>query len=451
LIDLADGAVDVLRGHADGVFEAAFAADGARLVTAGDEGTVRVWDLVTGDTRELRGHTDDVLTVAITADGRTVLSTSYDDSMRLWHLDDRRTTVVGHLDDVRMLAVMGGELVRVLSFGDRARVVDVDLAARTSTERVAAEVTSPTQAWLAPDGRTALFRQRPTQALLWRDGVVRELRSGAGIVSSKATRDGRVVIDVDESGAVTRQDERGATALAQATPGATAVPSVDGATVLVRDRVGFRVLDLATGAERAALTRAQLGLTEMARAVFIPDDPRIAITGNPDADVGMRLWDPTTGTLVSLADSRYAHPAVEVSPDGRWLSTGVESRDLRLWDTRTGAVRTTLHGHRDGVFAQAFSPDGSRLATASYDRTVRIWDLATGDSRVLSGHVGPVWAVAWMGDEDVVTASADGTVRRWAVPPQPLADATELRRRLAALTAVEIDDGHRPRSPLPRS
>jgi|JI10StandDraft_1071094.scaffolds.fasta_scaffold00447_22 WD40 repeat protein len=451
LIDLATGAVDVKRGHVDGVYMAAFDRKGDRLVTAGDEGTVRVWDLATGDVRELRGHKDDVLTVAISDDGHTVLSTSYDDTMRLWRLDDRRTTVVGHLDDVRMLAVMGGELVRVLSFGDRARVVDVDLAARTSTERVAAEVTSPTQAWLAPDGRTALFRQRPTQALLWRDGVVRELRSGAGIVSSKATRDGRVVIDVDESGAVTRQDERGATALAQATPGATAVPSVDGATVLVRDRVGFRVLDLATGAERAALTRAQLGLTEMARAVFIPDDPRIAITGNPDADVGMRLWDPTTGTLVSLADSRYAHPAVEVSPDGRWLSTGVESRDLRLWDTRTGAVRTTLHGHRDGVFAQAFSPDGSRLATASYDRTVRIWDLATGDSRVLSGHVGPVWAVAWMGDEDVVTASADGTVRRWAVPPQPLADATELRRRLAALTAVEIDDGHRPRSPLPRS
>ena len=121
LIDLATATVDVKRGHADGVFMAAFDQRGDRLVTAGDEGSVRVWDLGTGDVRELRGHKDDVVTVAISKDGHTVLSTSYDQTMRLWRLDDRRTTVIGHLDDVRMMAAIGRDQVRVLSFGARAR------------------------------------------------------------------------------------------------------------------------------------------------------------------------------------------------------------------------------------------------------------------------------------------------------------------------------------------
>ncbi|MBK9032363.1 MAG: protein kinase [Myxococcales bacterium] len=450
VVDLATGAVDVKRGHKDGVFMAAFDERGDRLVTAGDEGTVRVWDLGTGDVRELRGHKDDVVTVAIASDGRTVLSTSYDDTMRLWRLDDRRTTVVGPLDDVRAVAAMGGDRVRVLSVGAEARVVDIDLATRATEVLVSTPTSGTMLNFLSPDGRSALFRRSPTEAILWRDGVTRTLRFSTEIVSAKVARDGRTVIGVDEAGVVTRQDERGTFRLAQASPGAAAGPSSDGRTVLVRDRLGFRVLDLETGAERAALGRAELGLNETAMAWFLPDDPRVAITGNPDADVGMRVWDPGRGTLVTLADSRYAHPGIVVSPDGRWLAGGVESRALRLWDAATGATRTTLRGHRDGVFAQAFSPDGTRLATASYDRTVRIWDLATGDSRVLSGHVGPVWSVAWLDDGQVVSASADGTVRRWAVPPLPAADARELRRRLDALTAVEVGDDHRALSPVRR-
>ena len=449
LIDLATGAVDVKRGHADGVYMAAFDQKGDRLVTAGDEGTVRVWDLATGDVRELRGHKDDVMTVAISRDGKTVLSTSYDDTMRLWRIDDRLTTVVGRLDDVRAVAVLGPERVRVLSVGAAARVVDVDLVSRAATTQVAVPVSLPTQASLLADGATAWFRKSSTEGVVWHDGAARSLRLRPDTVWVKVARDGHTVITVDEAGTVGREDDGGAVQLATAAPGATALPSRDGRTLLIRDRIGFRVIDLATGAPIAALTRAELGLTEEATAGFIPGEGRVVISGNPDADIGLRVWDPATGRLVALHDSRYGNLVVEASPDGRWLAAGVESRALRLWDTRTGDARITLRGHRDGVFAMAFSPDGSRLATASYDRTARIWDLTTGDSRVLSGHVGPVWSVAWMGDVHVVTSSADGTVRRWAVPPQPPADARDLRQRLAALTAVEIDAQHRPLSPTP--
>ena len=151
--------------------------------------------------------------------------------------------------------------------------------------------------------------------------------------------------------------------------------------------------------------------------------------------------------MVTLAGALFTLKGLTLSPDGRWLAVGVEGRAVRVWDTRTGAVRGMLRGHRDAAFNMAFSPDSQRLATASYDRTVRIWDVATLESRVLSAHVGPVWGVVWLDDDRVVSASADGTVRLWSVPVLPTPDAGELRRRLDALTAVVIDGDQGAMSP----
>jgi len=57
----------------------AFSLDGRRAITGSDDGTARVWDLVTGkETLTLRGHREGVTYVAFSRDGSKILSAGRD-------------------------------------------------------------------------------------------------------------------------------------------------------------------------------------------------------------------------------------------------------------------------------------------------------------------------------------------------------------------------------------
>ena len=73
-----------LKGHRGRPQELAYGPDG-RLVTAGADRTVRVWDPGGGLAVVMRGHDDEVTTAVFTADGSKVLSSSKDGTLRLWN------------------------------------------------------------------------------------------------------------------------------------------------------------------------------------------------------------------------------------------------------------------------------------------------------------------------------------------------------------------------------
>jgi WD40 repeat protein len=80
-----------LRGHTDGVLGAAFHPGGTRLATGGRDRTIWLWDLTTGEeVARLQGHTSYVWGLAFSPDGKTLVSGSGDKTVRLWDTEPLR-------------------------------------------------------------------------------------------------------------------------------------------------------------------------------------------------------------------------------------------------------------------------------------------------------------------------------------------------------------------------
>ena len=77
--------IDTFTGHTDWVRAVAFAPAGDRLASAGDDGSVRIWDPASGDElQRLTGHTRPVSAVAFAPAGDRLASAGHDDSVRIW-------------------------------------------------------------------------------------------------------------------------------------------------------------------------------------------------------------------------------------------------------------------------------------------------------------------------------------------------------------------------------
>jgi len=74
-----------LKGHTGVIHMLSYAPDGSALASAGQDGTVRIWDLKSATPRFVLPHDRPVLSVAYSPDGKLLASGSSDGSLHLWN------------------------------------------------------------------------------------------------------------------------------------------------------------------------------------------------------------------------------------------------------------------------------------------------------------------------------------------------------------------------------
>ncbi|HET8659652.1 MAG TPA: pentapeptide repeat-containing protein [Micromonosporaceae bacterium] len=173
----------------------------------------------------------------------------------------------------------------------------------------------------------------------------------------------------------------------------------------------------------ADLTEADLTGATLVRARL--DQARLAGAQLRDADLtGARMVRADlTGAV--LAGARLRRAALV---DARVTRAQLDQADLTgaAPPDGTGAQRQ-VRAAAAAFNAAAFAPDGGLLATGASSGAVTLWDAATGAPvRELSGHTGPVWAVAWAPDGSLVASASGAVIALWPVPAPARRPTVEL-------------------------
>ena len=81
--------------------------------------------------------------------------------------------------------------------------------------------------------------------------------------------------------------------------------------------------------------------------------------------------------------------------------------------TEYGALKRTLNGHTNRVYALTTLPNGD-LASASSDQTLKIWNPNDGNLKLtLNGHNSLVKALTTLPNGDLVSGADDKTIKIW--------------------------------------
>jgi WD40 repeat protein len=446
---ISDQALMTIQADKEEVYGVALAPDGKRIVSAGADGMMRIWDAVDGrELMTLRGHQTAVMSVVFSADGTRIASVDRDNRIKLWNAQSGTELKTLTADNslfshpfpvwvpVPIAFSPDGKMIVSGSPNSAAIVWDADSGAELMTLTGHSEDLPLTGFAFTPDGKRMVSSSMDKTLRVWDMSTGRQLMVLKGHINFI----GDVAISPDGTRIVSAGIDRVARVWdmstgAQLTPlpghdsGIRSVAfSGDGTRIVTGGGKGkIRVWDAATGTELTTL----LGHLQRVNGVafspdgkrivsgsadgtvkiwepgvdptapvtlegrchnmaYSPDGKRILTSGPPD--VAIRVWDATTHEEIMKLEG--ANARASFSPDGRRIISA-DGNDICVRDTSSGRRLMTLSGHESGplseqqgdIWSIAYSPDGTRIASGGLDRTVRVWDAATGaEIMTLRGH-----------------------------------------------------------------
>jgi WD40 repeat protein/beta-lactamase regulating signal transducer with metallopeptidase domain len=444
-----------LRHQGDVTF-VAFAADGKALVTAGRDGTIRLWDLTTG--KEIRRFKRPQPGPAKGAAPAAQVEIQAVMQLMSQGQNEGKRALVALAPGGRILAAGNGNVIRLWDVQTGKEVRSIERLPGT----LAGLLFSPDGKTLA--GRTAggglLLVAADTGKLIHHIKPAPRKASNAFVISAGAngpeppgmafTPDSKTLVaaatDYEQDKAIpsiklwdltTGREVRKIPVAGNGSVAAVAV--APGGKALAYGRGGVvHVCDLDTGKE---MQRLKAPDNQVASLSYSRDGKILAARGRNQK---LAVWDAATGkALHALGDAAplrrstggfilvsagggFSGPetrALAISPDGKQIASASGST-VRIWDAVTGKELPLQGGHRRPPAAVRLSPDGKILISWGADQVIRRWDAATG--RALGAFAAPARTLLATFSADgrvVALANADNTIRL-----HDTASGQELRR-----------------------
>ena len=449
---LAVRTLEIRRLHRGAVNAVAVDRDGRRVVTAGHDGTVRVWKPREAHaTEDIGGHAGGpVYAAAISLDGRHVGSVGADLAVVVSDPTgaNRRVVLrragvdVAFSRDGRRIAVAGTDGTVSIRRADGRGPVTVLRGHRGVVYQVA----------FSPNGRDVLTSGADGTVRVRRvdgHGHVNVMHRRDAVQSVDFSPDGRRVVVADDGGRVQVWSAANGRSVArlprQENPVWTARFSRDGHRILTGGPDGVvRVWDF-VGKNVLVVLRGHRGRVQ--DAAFLPGGRIVSA----DQTGIVRLWDPGAGLVLrgQVSNARFSRAgahviswsrdgwvriwrlrdqrvetavrgdrgglfAADLSPDGRHFLSAGRDGAIRVWRRRQRTVQAVLRGHEGRVNHATFSSDGSRIVSAGEDGSVRVWPSGGGRSRIVGRHDRPVSHTEISRDGRLVASSSiNGVVRIW--------------------------------------
>lgn len=372
-----EASAGILKGHQKGINACDMSPDGAWIVSASSDKTLKIWDSVSGkELRSLEGHQSTIYDCAVSPDGKQIVSASGDKSLIIWD------------------AISGKELQRIV--GNHGQVLSCAM--------------SPDSGWFV-SGYESFDLDVWDMASCTK---IRSLRGHSSSVNSCAVSpDGKWIVSASDDETLIVWDaakgEIHHTLMGHRGPVNACSISLDGKWIVSAGSFMVKVWDLISGSELLSMH----GHSDAVDSCAFSPDNRYIISAS--RDTSLKIWDGTNGeeldTLTGHSNSVYD---CVVSPSSNHIISASEDKTLRMWSLVAGKSNETVPGHKYWVNSCAISSDGMKAISTSADSTLKVWDSTSWtEIHSLSGHGNELYGCTVSPDNACIVAGGGNQLQIW--------------------------------------